>query len=170
MAGPSTALLLPAIVSFDCALRQVQDIVNTITGSQQAWWKALLFEYLVMDPVHSTSFQRRCCRVWVPRRRSLHPRLSGTSWTGCRCLCLGSVGDVHPCRHGGTSVVFYAYCSCDIGSKIMAQQVPKVAATSLQLENVLQPDVQNRTREELSARSDLVFQATATWTDRYGPR
>ena len=46
MAGPSTALLLLASVSFVCALRQVQDIVNTITGSQQTWWKALLFEYL----------------------------------------------------------------------------------------------------------------------------
>ena len=52
----------------------------------------------------------------------------------------------------------------------MAQEFLKVAATSSQLENVLQPDVQNQTREELSARSDLVFQATATWTDRYGQR
>lgn len=89
-------------------LNEVQDIVNTITGSQQTWWKALLFEYLAFWNI--------------------------VDWLSLACAW------------------------AVLGTYIRAGM--EVAATSSQLENVLQPDVQNQTREELSARSDLVFQAT----------
>ncbi|CAE7436604.1 pkd2 [Symbiodinium natans] len=54
---PYVGYLLSVFIMFLCdilwligllklLLYEVQDIVNTITGSQQVWWRALLFEYL----------------------------------------------------------------------------------------------------------------------------
>ena len=70
---------------------QVQDIVNTITGSQQVWWRALLFEYLVASAQFGS-----CALLWTHVDSDMISpefaravacavllRLSGMLWTGC---------------------------------------------------------------------------------------
>ena len=74
---------------------QVQDIVNTITGSQSVWWKALLFEYFAMASAHvGTEVLLTSCAKGILER-------CGLAVTG---LCLGSARDVRPCGSGGSAM------------------------------------------------------------------